>query len=272
MKIKNIISIKRLSLVLIASGFYILCASNLIAQNESRIDQCRLCHEENEILPEGFSSEDVHVKANLSCAACHGGSSESDDGEIAMSSKNKFIGVPAKKNIPLICGKCHSNIDYMRIYQPRIATDQTAQYYKSVHGKMLANGDNNVADCSSCHTAHSILRVKDPRSTVYHLNVPGTCNKCHGDKELMNNYGLNANEYDEYSQSVHGQALLERRDIGAPACNDCHGNHGATPPGYESVSHVCGMCHVNNEDYFKSSIMFTAFEKNDYHSCEQCHA
>ena len=32
------------------------------------------------------------------------------------------------------------------------------------------------------------------------------------------------------SKSVHGKALLEKGDLSAPTCNNCHGNHGAAPP------------------------------------------
>ena len=267
MSVNTKISIKASTLFVII----LLFASISSVNADDNIDQCRSCHEEVELMPEDFSQDDVHLKANLTCAACHGGDSSIDDGDIAMSASKKFIGIPSKKNIPQICGKCHSSIDYMRNYQPRISTDQVDQYYKSVHGRQLIKGDDNVADCSSCHTAHNILSVKDPRSSVYPLNIPGTCDKCHGDEELMKEYNLKTDQFVEYSGSVHGVALLKHKDIGAPACNDCHGNHGATPPGFESVSHVCGMCHVNNEDYFKTSEMYNAFEEDDYHGCEQCH-
>ena len=33
-------------------------------------------------------------------------------------------------------------------------------------------------------------------------------------------------------------------DLSAPTCNDCHGNHGAAPPGVGSIVNVCGTCHA----------------------------
>lgn len=234
-------------------------------------DQCIICHSEMEILPENFSKADIHMQLGLSCAGCHGGDPGSNDMDISMSLAKGFVGVPDRKDIPKFCGRCHSKIEIMRVYQPRIATDQESQYYTSVHGKMFKKGDQNVAECVSCHTAHSILSSRDPRSTVYALNVPGTCNYCHGDKELVAQYGLSGNEMTDYSKSVHGKALLEDKDTGAPACNDCHGNHGATPPGLASVSHVCGTCHINNAEYFNATNMAKAFEEMDYHGCEGCH-
>lgn len=234
-------------------------------------DQCYKCHTENELLPEGISELDIHLQQGLSCAGCHGGDPTKSDESESMNPAKKFIGVPEIKDIPKLCGKCHSDIEIMRTYQPRIATDQVAQYYTSVHGKKLKGGDENVATCISCHTSHAILPAKDTRSSVYATNVPNTCNNCHGNSELMDKYGLESNQFEQFAESVHGNALLENHDVGAPSCNDCHGNHGATPPGVASISHVCGTCHVNNMNYFLGSKMSGVFEEMDFHACEQCH-
>jgi predicted CXXCH cytochrome family protein len=224
-----------------------------------------------ELLPPDFQKYDIHLQAGLSCAGCHGGDPTTDDPELSMSPAKGFISKPALKDIPNFCGKCHSDINKMRVYQPRIATDQVTQYYTSVHGLQLKKGDTKVAECVGCHTAHAIPSGKDGRSTVYPLNIPETCNKCHGESEYMKDYKIPADQYEKYAQSVHGINLLEHKDLGAPACNDCHGNHGATPPGIESVSHVCGGCHVNNLEYFKESPMSTPYVDLEIHACEQCH-
>jgi predicted CXXCH cytochrome family protein len=244
------------------------------AQDESQLpenDQCVICHKENEILPEDFHENDIHLKPGLSCAGCHGGNPTKEEMEEAMSEEAGFVGVPSKQQIPKFCGKCHSDINVMREYQPRIQTDQVEQYYTSVHGMKLKKGDQKVADCSSCHSAHSILSAKDSRSTVYALNVPITCKKCHADPIYMKEYGIPTDQFIKYSESVHGIMLLENQDTGAPACNDCHGNHGARPPGVSSVSHVCGNCHVNNMQYFSKTRMAREFEKLEIHGCEGCH-
>jgi hypothetical protein len=159
----------------------------------------------------------------------------------------------------------------MRRYQPRIPTDQESQYFTSVHGQQLAKGDQKAAECTACHTAHAILPATDTRSAVHALNVPATCRECHGDPDYMREYGIPTNQYEEYAKGVHGQALLENQDTGSPACNDCHGNHGAVPPGVASVRQVCGQCHVNNMEYFTSSRMGRAFEEEGLHECEECH-
>jgi hypothetical protein len=77
---------------------------------------------------------------------------------------------------------------------------------------------------------------------------------------------------------VHAEFLLERSDLTAPTCNDCHGNHGATPPGVESVGFVCGQCHAREAELFRASPKADAFEAHrDYMKqagaagCASCH-
>ena len=233
-------------------------------QNSSKYtDECIKCHLENEMMPEHYSQSDIHWQNGLSCSGCHGGRSDEIDEEKAMSKSNGFVGIPDKKEIPKFCGKCHSDIGKMQLFQTRIPTDQVSQYYVSKHGKQLRIGNMDIATCTDCHTSHEILPASDTRSSVYASNIPNTCDNCHGNSELMSKYNLESTQLEEYSKSVHGIALLENQDTGAPSCNDCHGNHGATPPGVESISHVCGSCHVNNMNYFNSSSMAEAFSEMD---------
>ena len=234
-------------------------------------DHCYACHKDLGALPEGLLPDDVHLTANLSCAGCHGGDRTSGDPDVAKSPRSGFVGVPSKQDMPMFCGKCHSDIEFMRRYQPRIPTDQAEQYATSVHGKRLAEGDAKVATCVSCHTAHGVLRASDARSPVFAMNVPSTCNRCHGDSAYMDGYGIPTDQFVKYAKSVHGVALLENQDTGSPACNDCHGNHGAAPPEFSSVGQVCGHCHVNNMQYFVASAMGKAFEREKLHNCEECH-
>ncbi|HEU4929235.1 MAG TPA: cytochrome c3 family protein [Candidatus Krumholzibacteria bacterium] len=239
---------------------------------DAPVDHCVQCHTEEDLLPEGHLAADVHAKPGLSCAGCHGGDPTSDDQDLAMSPAAGFRGVPEKADIPAFCGRCHSDIEFMRTYQPRIPTDQESQYFTSVHGHRLKDGDSKVADCASCHSAHGILPATDTRSTVHALNVPATCGRCHGDADYMASYGIPTDQLDKFSKGVHGVALLQKQDTGAPACNDCHGNHGATPPGVTSIEQVCGHCHVNNMQFFAESRMGRAFVEKGYHGCEECHS
>lgn len=234
-------------------------------------DQCYSCHKELELLPEGFQEGDIHIQMGLSCAGCHGGDPGAEDMEEAMSPAKGFVGVPSKQEIPDFCGKCHSNLEVMRKFNPQMETDQEAQYYTSVHGKRLKMGDTKVAACADCHTAHAIFPASDPRSSVYAVNVPQTCAKCHSDPDYMKPYKLPTDQYDKFAKSIHGEMLLKNRDIGAPSCNDCHGNHGARPPGVESIGQICGQCHVNNMKYFERTRMAAAYKKLGLHECVVCH-
>jgi predicted CXXCH cytochrome family protein len=169
------------------------------------------------------------------------------------------------------CAHCHSDAAYMRDFDPALPVDQRDKYLTSVHGKRHAAGDIKAATCVSCHSNHLVLQAKDPRSAVYPTNIPATCARCHADARIMAGYGIPTTQYADYRQSVHGKALLQKSDLNAPACNSCHGNHGAAPPGVSSVIAVCGQCHQSNEELYEKSPHRAVFERRNLPGCVVCH-
>jgi hypothetical protein len=241
---------------------------------------CARCHSDS-VRMVGFHSplptgqfaalqQSVHGRLSLNgkerivqCTTCHGA-----HGIVAVSDPSSPV---HPLHVVAICTSCHNNAKYIRQYNPGLAVDQLEKYRTSVHGIRNAAGDGRVAECASCHGSHGILQAKDVRSRVYPTNLPGTCASCHSDPEHMRGYGIPTDQYAKYSGSVHGTALLQKKDLGAPACNGCHGNHGATPPGVESISKVCGTCHALNADLFSSSPHKGAFDAANLPECETCH-
>ncbi|HXG00639.1 MAG TPA: cytochrome c3 family protein [Bacteroidota bacterium] len=174
-------------------------------------------------------------------------------------------------NVVKTCASCHANAAFMRSYNPSLPVDQLEKYRTSVHGARNAKGDAKTAECASCHGSHDIRSAKDVKSKVYPTNLPATCSTCHSDPEYMKAYNIPTDQYEKFVKSVHGVALLQKKDVGAPSCNDCHGNHGATPPGVESISKVCGTCHALNADLFSASPHKQAFDALKLPECETCH-
>jgi hypothetical protein len=213
---------------------------------------------------------DVHGKHGLSCVNCHGGDATTMDMDRAMDPRKGFI-KPSRRQVAAFCGKCHSNAETMKQFNPSLRVDQASLYLTSVHGKKVAEGDEKPATCISCHGNHGIVAVKDPTSPVYPTHVAETCSRCHADAEYMKPYKIPTDQYKKYRASVHGEALLKKQDISAPTCNTCHGNHGAAPPGTSSVANVCGNCHVRQSELFKTSPHQAAFETLGIAQCLACH-
>lgn len=182
-----------------------------------------------------------------------------------------FTGRPARQNIPMFCARCHADPAYMRKYNPNLPTDQYAKYLTSQHGKRNADGDPDVAVCTSCHDAHGIRSKKDPASPVFPTNIPGTCATCHADSTVMDRHHLPVTQHWEYAQSVHGQALLVRGDRAAPHCASCHGSHEASKPGSIAIGNVCAQCHGLQRDLFAGSRHKAAHEALGLPECEVCH-
>ena len=272
------------------------CAAAFAQTSVAAETSCVACHADADF----FSSEllaiaqdfqqDIHAEVGLSCHDCHGGNPDpliADDMAAAMDeahSENPYRGVPEKNEMPGFCGACHSDLTYMRRFRPAARVDQEQEYWTSQHGLALAQGDPNVATCTECHGTHGIRRTDDPDSTVYPTQVAETCRACHGDPERMSGYTLPdgrplpVDQFARWQQSVHAKAMFEKEDLTAPTCNDCHGNHGAMPPGLDSVAFVCGQCHGREADIFRQSPKNLGFEvHNEYlaeagaEGCAACH-
>jgi len=208
----------------------------------------------------------VHRKV-LSCTQCHGGNPKAlRDKAGSHDPKAGFVGKPARAKIPELCGGCHADPLGMHAYG--IETDQLAQYRISAHGRaVLEKGNLEAAVCSDCHGAHGILPAHDPRAPTARANQPKTCGKCHGDKSRMERAGLPSDSVDRFRAGIHGDALLVQRSRGAPSCTDCHGSHGALPPGVGDAVQICGQCHINTAEHYTKS----AHAKSGEMQCVACH-
>ncbi len=262
-------------------------------------NNCLLCHTNPEyqdpptlfsLDPEGAGSpaymdlnlfvSDTHFRHNLACAGCHGGdpSGEMDHGHPDEWPADHDERVADPKWIPAFCARCHSDAKLMGRFKPSLPTDQLAKYEGSHHGQALLSGRNkHAAQCVSCHGVHGIQPASNPASMVNAKRVPETCGACHADPEIMKGVELAdgkpmpTDQLREYRRSVHGRALLENGDTGAPACNDCHGNHAAAPAEVSSVAQICRTCHARNGELFDGSRHKAAFEEHGWPECEQCH-
>jgi formate dehydrogenase gamma subunit len=201
------------------------------------------------------------------CESCHG-----NIHEILPASDPKSRS--AKVNVPKMCGQCHSQP------MPGASGKPALAYQESVHGKLVAAGNDKAAVCSDCHNSHDIRRAGDFTSPIFHANVPKTCAKCHTGEEA------------QFAKSIHGKSL-SAGNTHAPVCTDCHGVHTikATNDKSSSVSAknqgdvACAQCHNNvrmtqefgipggRTDSYNASYhgMANAVGSKNTASCSSCH-
>lgn len=233
-------------------------------------EDCRSCHlrqsEDRLSAPARDYDEDVHATTGFGCLACHG-----TGGMDRLDPTKGFLSAPPRSEIVPLCSRCHSDGAFMRQFNPNLRVDQESEYWTSVHGTRLRqDGDTSVATCIDCHPAHNIRPPSDPASSVHPTHVVETCSRCHTDAARMARYGTPTDQAEDYRKSVHAQKILDG-DLSAPVCNDCHGNHGAAPPGLGSVRNVCGQCHSVMADFFDQSGHEEIFDDADMPGCVTCH-
>ena len=206
-----------------------------------------------------LEADDTHARRGFGCVDCHGGNAAATDANAAHDPARGYRAVPRGAAIIATCARCHSDGSFMRTFAPAQRIDQAAEYTTSVHGKRLAAGDPKVATCANCHGAHGVRNCQ--RCEVARLRAQrggdlrplsresGT----HGQLQDSGRTPCRPINTENYQKSVHFDALRKKQDLSAPTCNDCHGNHGASPPGIGAVTNVCGTCHAVFADRFASS-------------------
>jgi uncharacterized protein with PIN domain len=194
------------------------------------------------------------VHASFGCTGCHADLEGKD--------------FPHDKPAPVKCGTCHSN--------------EQELYARSLHGKAIARGDPLAPRCVTCHGNHDIFPVKDPRSTVAPLKVPFVCGGCHreGTPVSRNRQIAQDNILGNYSESIHGEALLKKGLSVAPTCATCHTPHLILPHtdpassiNRKNIAGTCTKCHSQIETVHRKIIRGELWEKqaNVLPSCPDCH-
>jgi hypothetical protein len=247
----------------------LLIPAGVSGQTAPLYQKCILCHGRpgfKKILPDGQVLELFVNKAELQnsihsklhCTDCH-----ADVMEIP------HLKTPGRVN----CYRCHYKDN------PNGAMPAN-EFFQSVHGKLVTEGDPKAPQCQNCHGGHNIQKVDSQLSTVNFRNVAYTCGKCH------------KREYGNYIQSIHGTALLDKHIQSAPTCTTCHGKHRILKPDNPestiyplNVINVCSKCHANKELIKKYNIPGgrVSTYKESYHgvadefgsarvaNCSSCH-
>jgi len=229
---------------------------------------------------------------NDDCLACHG------DKTLTTTRGRHTVSlfVDSKKfsssvHSPLSCTSCHADLEgkdlphstpLARVQCGTCHSDEQQQHAHSLHGKAIARGDSLAPRCVDCHGNHDILPVHDPRSAVAPLKVPFVCGKCHqeGTPVQMTRKIDEHDILENYSESIHGEALFKKGLVVAPNCASCHTAHNILPHtdpnssiARRNIAATCTKCHAQIEQVHRKTIKGELWEKeaNVLPACVDCH-
>lgn len=223
---------------------------------------CMACHDKPVESAHGtldaVDAEAVHNSAHTTvrCAQCHTGASP------ALARPCETVAVTVD------CSICH---------------DEEVKFHAaSIHGQLFAKGDPDAPTCLDCHSGHTTQRKEDPTSPTFPSNVPNLCGRCHraGEKAAQRLPAEFAGIVASYSESVHGQGLLESGLVVSATCTSCHTAHNPLPPedpassvNAQNIPDTCGKCHNGVENEFLKSVHSPLVSKTDLPLpvCSSCH-
>ncbi|HEX8927266.1 MAG TPA: hypothetical protein VF786_15810 [Terriglobales bacterium] len=229
---------------------------------------------------------------NDDCLACHGDRSMTTK----RGGRTVSLFVDAKKfsgsiHGSLQCTNCHADLEgaelphstpLKRVQCGTCHSQEAEQHSKSLHGRAVAKGDMLAPRCFDCHGNHEIYPVKDPRSTVAPLKVPFLCGRCHKEgTPVMQTHDIpQHNILENYSESIHGEALLKKGLAVAPNCASCHTPHNILPHtdpkssiARKNIAATCTKCHSQIEQVHRKTIRGALWEKEAHvlPACPDCH-
>jgi cytochrome b subunit of formate dehydrogenase len=214
---------------------------------------CAGCHAE---VQARFDSS-VHGEQELTCAQCHGShqvrSVHAAGAPLAVVHGNT------------LCTGCHA--------------EAAAAYERGVHATELAGGVP-AASCQDCHGAHDVQGAADPRSRVFPLRLPDTCESCHRPEPPPEHPAPAGERVRQYESSAHGIALRRDGLVVTATCRSCHGSHEilpvqdpAAPTSRGKVPYTCGACHAGILQGYLAGVHGTEFEEGGaaVPVCTDCH-
>jgi len=164
--------------------------------------------------------------------------------------------------VPDLCNRCHGVQGKASVDMGQGQLDPITSYLNGIHGiGLIQSGLVVTAKCTDCHTPHHILPKDDPKSSVNHDNLAGTCSECHR--------GI----FYEFNKSIHSPAISQS-DQPLPTCEDCHESHAIVrtdSKGFrDKIMDQCGECHEDvTESYFET--FHGKVSKLGYEAAAKCH-
>lgn len=220
--------------MLLAGGIILLM--NLFLATTAQADSpaqeteayCLSCHSNPELsmtLPSGETlplyidaetlKDSIHSPLGIECEACHTEIKTYPHPEISYQSQRELA-----RSYYQACEKCHS--------------DQYDKTLDSMHAQAAEAGNLEAPVCTDCHGSHYVTQPDEPRASISQ-----TCGNCHTEV------------YDEYKQSIHGDALINQDNPDVPVCTDCHGVHNIQDPRttqfHVEEPELCAGCHADEE-------------------------
>ncbi|RZI42033.1 cytochrome C [Herbaspirillum sp. HC18] len=252
------------ALAIVFAGF--VTALPAVAQNDkapatpaSKLDNatCQTCHdggkgklevdaadgEKRELHPINTDKYGKSVHSTMQCVDCH--------------TNIKDAKAPHQKPAQAAkvdCVQCHEQLwdkakkDGLTKEKARlgVVADNIEAYKKSFHARVNKEDKTKVyATCNDCHDVHTfdIPPAGTTRRAESKRDIPKICGKCHED------------QLDEYTESVHGKEVLDKGNVKAAVCADCHTAHAvantSANPTKLSITASCGNCHEDNYQSYK---------------------
>ncbi|WP_114009728.1 cytochrome b/b6 domain-containing protein [Cohaesibacter intestini] len=210
--------------------------------------KCTSCHGvAGFAVPTGADGATEKRQLSLNAEAFH---SSAHGEQLCVSCHTDIKALPHRKELDraVDCVTCHTDVHEktqaaIKAKEQGIDGDTIANvvkqidfYMASIHAAPNKSDPSKPnATCIDCHTAHYVYPMESKEGETYRLTTPNVCGRCH-DKQLS-----------QFTDSVHGVAVMRFGNKDAAVCADCHTAHQISDaekdPAKLLITQNCGSCH-----------------------------
>jgi cytochrome b subunit of formate dehydrogenase len=234
----------------------------------------------------------ARAQENSDCLACHG------DKELTKLRAGKTVSLfvdeaalRASVHGEAPCIGCHADLAGVELPHGEKVQRATCischdregkEYGAGLHGTALARGHTMAPGCADCHGRHEIVAIADSRSPVAPARIPFLCGECHHEGSAVHlRFDIPQDRIlENYTESIHGEALLKKGLTVSATCVSCHTPHLVLPHTDErssiarkNIARTCAKCHSAIEQVHRKVIRGELWEKEAHTlpACVDCH-
>ncbi|HSL16327.1 MAG TPA: hypothetical protein VLB51_00310 [Methylomirabilota bacterium] len=245
--------------------------------------RCTGCHGVHDVRSSKTpGSPTAPERVNQLCARCHPSALKA----VATSPHGRIRG----ERPAATCVDCHQGHDVHAPVEPLVQMeacgvchpDVSRQNRNSLHGQAAVKGDPVAPNCIICHDHHAIKSHTDPSAPTAVQNIPLLCGRCHREgTEVSLQHDIPQDRIlENFSMSVHGDALFNKGLTVTAVCTSCHTahnildhNHPASSINRANVADTCMQCHARIEEVHVRVVEGRLWEEEPHKvpSCVECH-
>ncbi len=238
------------------------------------------------------AQEPKPLPGSTECVNCHDSGKSTGKREAGMPPNFDAAALRSSPHAEQECASCHADLASVKEFPhpeklkpvdcSSCHPDVADEFKNSLHGRVPGAMAKLAPNCKTCHGWHNIRRPSEQGSPTSTFQIPALCGQCHKEGTPVSEARLipKTDILNNYTDSIHGQALVKMGLTVTAVCTSCHTAHSVLPHtdpkssiAKDNIVKTCTKCHTQIETVHQKIIRGELWEKQPHSipACVDCH-